>query len=57
MLPELVTSVVAAMRRNPDIAIGNVLGSNMCNILGVLGASAAVAPQTVSPYILLIDVP
>jgi cation:H+ antiporter len=56
-LPELVTSVVAAWRRNPDIAIGNILGSNIFNILGVLGASAAVAPLTVSPHVLLIDVP
>ncbi|ETX01360.1 MAG: hypothetical protein ETSY1_07670 [Candidatus Entotheonella factor] len=56
-LPELVTSVVAAWRRNPDIAIGNVLGSNIFNILGVLGAAAAVAPQAVSPQVLLIDVP
>jgi cation:H+ antiporter len=56
-LPELVTSVVAAWRRNPDIAIGNILGSNIFNILGVLGVSTAVAPQTVSPHVLLIDVP
>ncbi len=56
-LPELVTSVVAAWRRNPDIAIGNVLGSNIFNILAVLGASTAVAQQTISPQVLLIDVP
>jgi cation:H+ antiporter len=56
-LPELVTSVVAAWRRNPDIAIGNILGSNIFNILGVLGASTAIAPQMVSPHVLLIDVP
>jgi cation:H+ antiporter len=36
-LPELVTSVVAPWRRNPDIAIGNILGANIFNILGVLG--------------------
>ena len=56
-LPELVTSVVAAWRQNPDIAIGNVLGSNIFNILGVLGVSAAVAPQTMSPQVLYIDTP
>jgi cation:H+ antiporter len=36
-LPELGTSVVATRCRNPDIAIGNMLGSNIFNILGVLG--------------------
>lgn len=42
--PELVASVTAAVRGSPGIAIGNVLGSNICNILLILGASAAVAP-------------
>lgn len=43
-LPELVTSVVAALKKNTDIAIGNVLGSNIFNIFLVLGASAAIHP-------------
>jgi cation:H+ antiporter len=43
-LPELVTSVVAAIRGQRDIAVGNVVGSNLFNILGVLGLSAIVAP-------------
>jgi cation:H+ antiporter len=42
--PELVASLTAAVRGSPGIAIGNVLGSNICNILLILGASAAVAP-------------
>ncbi len=43
-LPELVTSIVAAMKKNTDIAIGNVLGSNIFNIFLVLGASAVINP-------------
>lgn len=43
-MPELATSVVAALRRQPDIAIGNVIGSNVFNILGILGISALVTP-------------
>ncbi|MBN1291890.1 MAG: calcium/sodium antiporter [Candidatus Latescibacteria bacterium] len=43
-LPELATSVVAAFRREPDIAIGNVVGSNIFNILCILGASSLIAP-------------
>ncbi|MDZ3824309.1 MAG: calcium/sodium antiporter [Pseudoxanthomonas sp.] len=43
-LPELVTSVVAALRGERDIAVGNVVGSNLFNLAGVLGAAALVAP-------------
>jgi cation:H+ antiporter len=43
-LPELVTSVVAALRGQGDIAVGNVLGSNVFNILGILGVTALVLP-------------
>lgn len=43
-LPELATSVVAAMKKQSDIAIGNVIGSNIFNIFWILGASALVAP-------------
>lgn len=44
-LPELATSVIAAVRGERDIAVGNVVGSNLFNLLGVLGAAALVAPQ------------
>jgi len=47
-LPELVTSIVAAFRKNADIAIGNVVGSNIFNILWVLGLSSIIKPLTVS---------
>ena len=43
-MPELATSVVAAFRKQSDIALGNVLGSNLFNILFVLGGSAAIHP-------------
>lgn len=43
-LPELATSVVAALKKNPGIAIGNVIGSNLFNIFFVLGCSATIAP-------------
>ncbi len=47
-LPELATSVVAAFKKNSDIAIGNVVGSNIFNILLVLGFSAAVSPSLIN---------
>ncbi|MBL4648749.1 MAG: calcium/sodium antiporter [Aureispira sp.] len=46
-LPELATSVVAAMKKNSDIAMGNVIGSNIFNILLVLGFSASVSPAII----------
>lgn len=45
-LPELATSVVAAMKKQSDIAIGNIIGSNIFNIFWILGVSALVAPLT-----------
>lgn len=43
-MPELATSIVAALRRQPDIAIGNVVGSNVFNILGILGVASLISP-------------
>ncbi|GIU51845.1 MULTISPECIES: calcium/sodium antiporter [Shewanella] len=43
-MPELVTSIVAAMKGESDIAIGNVIGSNLFNILGILGVTALIHP-------------
>jgi len=56
-LPEVITSLVAARRRNPDIAIGNVIGSNLFNVLGIFGGCALVAPQTVPARVAWIDGP
>ena len=47
-LPEAATSVVAAVRRERDIAVGNIVGSNIFNMLAVLGASAAASPGGVA---------
>lgn len=52
-LPELVTSVVAAHKHQNEIAIGNVMGSNLFNILLILGASATIHPITVLPTALI----
>lgn len=43
-LPELATSVVAALKKNPGIAIGNVIGSNIFNVFFILGTAATIAP-------------
>lgn len=51
-LPELVTSVIAALRRQTDIAIGNVLGSNIYNILGIGGVTGLLAPTAFPPDML-----
>lgn len=58
-LPEVATSVMAAWRGEREIAVGNVVGSNLFNLLGVLGISSAVAPGGVpaAPAALAFDVP
>lgn len=54
-LPELSISVIAAFRRHADVAIGNVLGSNIFNLLGILGISALLQPLPVPERILHFD--
>ena len=57
-LPELASSVAAAARGNADIAIGNVLGSNIYNILFILGATALITPlPTAAPTLMWLDIP
>lgn len=58
-LPEVATSITAAAREERDIAVGNVVGSNIFNILGVLGATCAVAPSSmvVPKQALRFDIP
>ncbi|MGL6140699.1 MAG: calcium/sodium antiporter, partial [Planktothrix sp.] len=58
-LPELASSVVATIRGERDIAVGNVIGSNIFNILAVLGLSSAVSPEgiNVSTAALNLDIP
>lgn len=55
--PELFVSVDAAWNGLGDIAIGNVVGSNICNILLILGLSAVIAPLSVNPLLFKRDVP
>ena len=58
-LPEVVTSIMAAWRGERDIAVGNVVGSNLFNILCVLGLTGAIAPSgvAISPAALRFDIP
>ena len=58
-LPELATSLIAAFRGQREIAVGNVIGSNVFNLLGVLGLTALLAPSplSVSPNALAFDLP
>ncbi len=53
-MPELATSVLAALRRQADIAVGNVVGSNIFDILGIVGVSATTVPLS-APGITLLD--
>lgn len=55
-LPELVTSVMAALRRESGIAFGNVIGSNIYNILGILGVTALIQPIPIPAQIAQFDV-
>jgi cation:H+ antiporter len=58
-LPEVVTSVVASIRGERDIAVGNIVGSNLFNLLGVLGLASVVAPAgvAVSAQVIWFDLP
>jgi cation:H+ antiporter len=56
-LPELATSLIAAFRRQSEIAIGNIVGSNIFNILGILGATALITPIPVASRFLTFDLP
>ena len=56
-LPELVTSIVSAVRNEPDIAIGNVLGSNMFNLLVVLGLPGLISPHVLDDGVLSREFP
>jgi len=54
-MPELVTSVVAVRRNQGDVAFGNIVGSNIFNILGILGLTALVQPMQAPPEIVAFD--
>lgn len=52
-LPELATSIVAAIKKESDVAIGNIVGSNIFNLLGILGLTASIMPLEVSGITLM----
>jgi cation:H+ antiporter len=56
-LPELATSIIAAFRRQSEIAIGNIVGSNIFNVLGILGVTAIIKPVPVADRFLAFDLP
>ncbi|MGP1281467.1 MAG: calcium/sodium antiporter [Parasphingopyxis sp.] len=55
-LPEMAACVIAALRRHSDVALGNVVGSNIYNVLGILGVTALVHPLEVPPAIVRFDI-
>ena len=55
--PELGVSLHASLTGQADIALGNVVGSNICNVLLILGISALIAPLSVAQQIVRLDVP
>ena len=56
-LPELATALVAAMRKESDIAVGNIIGSNIFNIAAILGITASVTPIAIAPHIVRAELP
>ncbi len=58
-LPEVAASIIAAIRKERDIAIGNAVGSNICNLLAILGVAGLVTPGglAVAPEMLRVDLP
>ncbi len=55
--PELAVSVNAVLGGQPNLSLGNVIGSNICNVLLILGASAAITPLIVNAQLIRMDVP
>jgi len=56
-LPELATTIVSALRKEHDIAVGNIIGSNIFNLLAVLAMPALICPTTLSPNVVWKDYP
>lgn len=56
-IPEVATSVIAALKKETDISVGNIIGSNIMNILSVLGFTSLVSPISVSTEIAGFDIP
>lgn len=56
-LPELAASVISTLKNEPDVAIGNIIGSNMFNLLAVLGLPGLIAPGVFNPEVMQRDFP
>jgi cation:H+ antiporter len=54
-LPELATATVAAIRKHPEVAVGNILGAGIYNLFAIMGLVAVVNPIPVPPQILVFD--
>lgn len=54
-LPEFATAVVAALRRHSEVAVGNIMGAGIYNLLAIMGLVSAVAPVAIPPQILIFD--
>lgn len=56
-LPELAAAIASALRREDDLCIGNILGSNLFNLLGVLGIAALIHPMSIERILIIRDLP
>ena len=56
-LPELAVSIVAAIKGEHDLAFGNIIGSNMFNLLAVIGVAATISPVDIEPSVLTLHIP
>jgi len=56
-LPELAAAIASALRREDDLCIGNILGSNLFNLLGVLGIAALIHPMSIERILIVRDLP
>ena len=56
-LPELATSIIAALKRETDLAVGNILGSNIYNIFGIGGITATISPIPITSHFASVDIP
>lgn len=56
-LPELAAAMASALRKEDDLCIGNILGSNLFNLLGVLGIAALIHPMTIESLLIVRDLP
>jgi cation:H+ antiporter len=55
--PELVTSLIAELRGKGDLGLGNLIGSGIFNVLGILGVTAVVTPVPIDPQVFIFDLP